>query len=66
MCRQQVNYLLRLYSSEEQQRQQEQYGEVFATIGSYNRRNGGQPRSVIDPSTIFKEFNFLIAFGIYI
>ncbi|RNA09020.1 E3 ubiquitin-ligase RNF170-like [Brachionus plicatilis] len=48
MCRQQVNYLLRLYSSEEQQRQQEQYGEVFATIGSYNRRNGGQPRSLLE------------------
>ena len=47
MCRQQVTYLLRLYTREEQDRNQTEYGEIFTQIGNYNRRFGGEPRDVI-------------------
>lgn len=46
MCRQQVNYLLRLYTREEQERNHTEYGEIFTHIGTYNRRFGGEPRDV--------------------
>lgn len=62
MCRQPVNYMLRLYSREDQQQHQNQYGEVFNQIGNYNRRFGGQPRHVnraklkLNKLIIFKDF----------
>lgn len=60
MCRQPVNYLLRLYSREEQDRHQQENGEVFTLIGNYNRRFGGQPRPVINFLIQFKKFNFFL------
>ncbi|CAF0899776.1 unnamed protein product [Brachionus calyciflorus] len=48
MCRQQVNYLLRLYTREEQERNRDLNGETFAQIANYNRRFGGEPRDLLD------------------
>lgn len=66
MCRQPVNYMLRLYSREEQQQNQDQYGEVFTQIGNYNRRFGGQPRPVSNVKTKLIKFIFFKAFRLHI